>query len=68
MKDIKCQNQECQKRITYGDTLYVLPYRDLVYCSPECFATSMGLYPIVKDDPEYPDVYDEWWVDEESGC
>lgn len=65
MKEIRCGNPECQKKIHYGDTLYVLPYRDSIYCSPECFAIGMGLYPIEKDDLEYPDVYDEWWKDDE---
>lgn len=71
MKIMRCFNPECQKDIHYGDSLYVLPYRDHVYCSIECFASHMGVYEVKKDDPESPDEYNAWWDDEEEsneGC
>lgn len=66
MKTLRCANPECQKEIQYGDPLYVLPYREPVYCSTDCFAQHMCLYKVEKDDPENPDVYDAWWEEEEE--
>lgn len=62
-KHLTCSNPECQNQINYGDPLYVLPYRDYIFCSTECYASYMGLYSIEKDDPENQGIYDLWWND-----
>lgn len=67
MKTLRCANPECQKEIQYGSHLYVLPYRDPVYCSAFCFARHMGLYELRKDDLE-TDEYDLWWEEETDGA
>lgn len=43
MKTLRRANPECQKEIKYGSPLYVLPYREPVYCSVYCFARHMGV-------------------------
>lgn len=66
MKTLRCANPECQKEIQYGAPLYVLPFREPVYCSSYCFARHMGLYELRKDDLE-TDEYDLWWEEENEG-
>ncbi len=66
MKTLRCSNPECQKIIQYGDPLYVLPFREYVYCSPYCFARHMDLYELIKYDIELTDEYDAWWEEEEN--
>ena len=72
MKVLKCENDECQKEIKYGDDFYHLSFRDHVYCSIDCFASSMALTKESLDltdeinEYDYKECYDAWFEEEEK--
>lgn len=62
-KPVVCMNSACQREIQPGNTIYVVPFRDEIFCSAECLAEHYGGYVLEFDADD--DDYESWFEKKE---